>query len=262
MASNGRRRRRRARYGIDGGAMVAPFLGPVQAALAGLALWALRRRRRGLAGLAGLASAAAAALAVGYLYSTGRGKLAVWAQLLDELGLHGDERVLDIGCGRGAVLILAARRLPRGQAVGVDVWRRRDQSGNSRDATFRNAVTEGVRDRVDVIDADARDLPFPTGFFDVVVSNLTIHNIRDDAGRAQALHQAARVLRPGGRLRIVDDRADLYAETLRAAGCAEIAARRLDWRTSFGIPGHHLNLVAACKSLSEPGPSSSSGDRP
>ncbi len=250
MASRGRRRHGRGRYGIDGGAIAVPFLGPLQAGLAGLALWAVRRRKPGVAWPAGLASAAAAGFAAGYLYSTGPGKLAVWAQLLDELGLHGDERVLDIGCGRGAVLILAARRVPHGQAVGVDLWRRRDQSGNSRDAAFRNAVTEGVRDRVDVIDADARDLPFPAGSFDVVVSNLTIHNIRDSAGRTQALHEAARVLRPGGRLRIVDDRADQYSETLRASGCADVTVRRLDWRTAFGIPGHHLNLVAACKSLS------------
>ena len=61
----------------------------------------------------------------------------VWAQLLDELGLHGDERVLDIGCGRGAVLILAARpRARTARAVGSILWRRRDQSGNSRDAAF------------------------------------------------------------------------------------------------------------------------------
>jgi len=104
-----------------------------------------------------------------------------------------------------------------------------------------------VRDRVDLTDADARDLPFPAASFDVVVSNLTIHNIKEDAGRKQALHEAVRVLRPGGSLRIVDVRADQYAEALRDAGCADITVRPLDWRTSFGIPGHHLNLVAANK---------------
>jgi hypothetical protein len=82
-----------------------------------------------------------------FLYSTGPGKRAIWAKLLDELGLRGDEQVLDVGCGRGAVLMLAARRLPAGRAVGADVWRRRDQSGNSRAAAERNAVAGGVRDR-------------------------------------------------------------------------------------------------------------------
>jgi arsenite methyltransferase len=54
------------------------------------------------------------AVAAGYFYCTGPGKLSVWKELLDELNLRGDEHVLDIGCGRGAVLISAAHRLPPG----------------------------------------------------------------------------------------------------------------------------------------------------
>jgi ubiquinone/menaquinone biosynthesis C-methylase UbiE len=93
-------------------------------------------------------------------------KRAIWTQLLDELGLRGDEHVLDVGCGRGAVLMLAARRVPAGRAVGAEVWRRRDQSGNSRAAAERNAAAEGVSDRVALADADARDLPFASASFD------------------------------------------------------------------------------------------------
>ena len=98
-----------------------------------------------------------------------------------------------MGCGRGAVLMLAARRVPGGRAVGADVRRRRDQSGNSRAAAERNAVAEGVRDQVELADADARDLPFAPASFDVVVSSLAISNIRDAGGRAQALREAARL---------------------------------------------------------------------
>src|SRR6516165_4746703 len=75
-----------------------------------------------------------------YLHSTLRGKFLVWAELLDKLGLRGDERILDLGCGRGAVLLLAAQRLTTGRAVGVDLWRSRDQSGNAAEATRRNAI--------------------------------------------------------------------------------------------------------------------------
>src|SRR6266568_2986459 len=54
-----------------------------------------------------------------YVYATRAGKFAIWAELLDQLDLQGDERLLDIGCGRGAVLLMAAEHLPRGRAVGV-----------------------------------------------------------------------------------------------------------------------------------------------
>ena len=152
-----------------------------------------------------------------------------------------------MGWGRGAVLMLPTRRLPGGRAVGADVWRRRDQSGNSRAAAERNAAAEGVRDRVELVDADTRALPFASASFDVVVSSLAISDIRDSDGRAQALREAVRVLRPGGRLRIVDDGAGCYAAVLRDAGCTGVAVRQLDWRTWYGITGHHFPLVAASR---------------
>lgn len=65
-----------------------------------------------------------------YLHTTLHGKLRIWRRELDQAGLKGDERLLDLGCGRGAVLIEAARRLPTGHAVGVDLW-----SGRTRAAT-------------------------------------------------------------------------------------------------------------------------------
>jgi SAM-dependent methyltransferase len=194
----------RPRYGVDGGNVGAPIFAAVLTGLAGASWWASRRQRLVVAGLTELAGVAVAAIAAGYYYSTGPGKRAVWSQILDDLGLRGDERVLDVGCGRGAVLMLAAHRRPAGRGTGADIWSRRDQSGNSHQATERNAAAEGVADRVELADADARDLPFPDASFDVVVSNLVIHDISDDERRRQALLEAVRVLRPGGRLRIVD----------------------------------------------------------
>src|SRR5207247_7325499 len=95
-----------------------------------------------------------------FLYTTLRGKFMVWAELLDQLNLRGDERILDLGCGRGAVLLLAAQHLTTGRAVGVDLWRRVDQSGNSVEATRRNAIAEGVDDRVELHTANMMALPF------------------------------------------------------------------------------------------------------
>ena len=62
----------------------------------------------------------------------------------------------------------------------------------------------------------------------LVVSSLALSNIREAGGRAQALREAVRVLRPGGRLRIADDGADRYAPVLRDAGCTDVAVRQLD----------------------------------
>src|SRR6201991_4234341 len=78
-----------------------------------------------------------------------RGKFEVWARLLTRIGLRGDERVIDLGCGRGAVLLTAAKLVPGGSAVGVDIGRS-DQTGNSPEATLGNADAEGVADRVDL----------------------------------------------------------------------------------------------------------------
>src|SRR4029077_13430020 len=112
-----------------------------------------------------------------HLDFTLRGKFVLWAGLLDGLRLRGDERILDLGCGRGAVLLMAAQHLTTGRAVGVDLWRRADQSGNSSEATRRNAVSEGVADRVELHTADMTALPFADDSFDLVVSSLAIHNI-------------------------------------------------------------------------------------
>jgi|SRR5438093_4538084 len=79
-----------------------------------------------------------------FLYTTRRGKFLEWDRILDRLRLRGDEAVLDMGCGRGAVMTAVARRLTAGRVTGVDIWSTKDQSGNARDVTIRNASLEGV----------------------------------------------------------------------------------------------------------------------
>jgi len=166
-----------------------------------------------------------------YLYATLRGKFAIWAELLDQLNLRGDERILDLGCGRGAVLLMAAQHLTTGRAVGVDLWRSVDQSGNSSEATRRNAIAEGVADRVELHTADMTALPLEDDSFDVVVSNWAIHNIRGHVGREKAISEAVRVLRPGGRLMISDLRATRQHQAqLAKLGMKDVARRRLGWR--------------------------------
>jgi len=183
-----------------------------------------------------------------YLHSTLRGKFVVWADLLDQLHLRGDERILDMGCGRGAVLLMAAQRLTTGRATGVDLWRSVDQSGNSLEATRRNAIAEGVADRVELHTGDMTALPFADSSFDVVLSSLAFHNIRGNAGRAKAVSEAVRVLRPGGRLLIADVRGTRRHELhLREIGMNEVARRRLGGSFWRGGAAALTPLVTATK---------------
>ena len=125
-------------------------------------------------------------------------------RFLDGLRLRGDERVLDVGCGHGLLLIGAAKRLPRGRAVGIDLWSQVDQGENSREATLANATIEGVVDRVEVHDGDMRELPFADASFDVVVASLSVHNIESQEGRYQAVQEMTRVLKPGGKVALME----------------------------------------------------------
>jgi len=172
-----------------------------------------------------------------YVYTSRAGKFQVWSELLTELDLRGDEVVLDLGCGRGAVLLMAAALLPAGKAVGVDLWKTGDQSGNAMEATHRNAEREGVAARVELHTADMRALPVADASVDLVLSSLAIHNIPDWGGRAQAIAEAVRVLKPGCRLLITDIRATRqYAEHLQVLGMSAVQHRSLGWRFWYGGP--------------------------
>jgi SAM-dependent methyltransferase len=159
------------------------------------------------------------------LWSSRVGKLAVRDRLLDAVALKGDEKVLDVGCGRGLLLIGAAKKLTGGgKSTGVDIWSDEDLSKNSADATRANARTESVADRIRVDDGDARKLAYANESFDVVMSSLAIHNIDEHDERAQAVAEMARVLKPGGRLAVFDIRhTGEYARKLQELGLVDVS---------------------------------------
>jgi len=193
----------------------------------------------------GLALAASVA---DYLYASRFGKFAVWAEILLSLKLRGDEGVLDLGCGRGAVLLMVTKLLPRGRTVGIDLWKTSDQSGNAIEVTRRNAQLEGVADRVELRTGDMRALPFEDQSFDIVLSSLAIHNIPDAAGRAKAIDEAVRVLRRGGRVLVVDINATREFEArLRDRGMVDVERHSLGPRMWFGGPWVAASLVRARK---------------
>lgn len=240
-------------YGVDGSfhtvsARVQAMVIGAQAV--GLAVFAGISWARGKRLWAALAAGSFAGIAgsVGlFMYATRAGKFVVWDRILRDLRLTGDETVLDLGCGRGAVLLATAKRLPRGRAIGVDLWQA-DQTDNSEQATLANAVAENVADRIELHTADMTALPLPDQSVDVIVSNLAIHNIDGHAGRRLALDEAVRVLRPGGRLAIADLwETRQHAARLRELGWRDVRRRNLGWRMWYGGPWFSTRLVTATK---------------
>lgn len=110
-----------------------------------------------------------------------------WArELIGKLGLKGEERVLDIGCGDGKVTAEIAARVPKGRVTGVDNSTAMIQLARGRHADAVN---------LEFSIADARALPFREGF-DVVFSNAALHWVRNHRPVVRGI---ARCLRPGGR---------------------------------------------------------------
>jgi|KBSSwiStaDraftv2_1062776.scaffolds.fasta_scaffold193682_3 ubiquinone/menaquinone biosynthesis C-methylase UbiE len=117
-------------------------------------------------------------------------------RMLDLSRVTSGESVLDVGCGTGTLAIAAKRRVgDAGTVDGVDasvemIERARKKAKRAHSgAVFQMALAES--------------LPFDTGHFDVVLSTVMLHHL-PRAVRAQAIQEMRRVLKPGGRLLIVD----------------------------------------------------------
>jgi arsenite methyltransferase len=197
---------------VVAGIVVSVVLTSVQSLIAVILLvWGL---------LAGACMIVTAGLMV---WSSKIGKLRSRERLIDSLALRGTETVVDVGCGRGLLLNAAARRLTTGKAIGVDLWQSADQSGNHPETTLANAEAEGVAEHVEVKTGDMRELPFEDQTIDVIVSSLAIHNIPDKGGRAQAVREIARVLKPNGQAALLDFQCtDEYVQTLEALGWRDV----------------------------------------
>jgi SAM-dependent methyltransferase len=171
----------------------------------------------------------------GWMFWTSKvGKVRERENLLNRIAWTGSERVLDVGCGRGLMLLGAAKRLTTGQATGIDIWQSEDLSGNRPEATLENARRERVADRVVLETMDVQRLAFADATFDVILSCNALHNIYSAAGRATAIAEIARVLKPGGVALIEDIRHHgEYVAQLARHGCGD--PQRIGSRAAAGF---------------------------
>jgi ubiquinone/menaquinone biosynthesis C-methylase UbiE len=146
--------------------------------------------------------------------------------MLSKIQWTGNEHVLDIGTGQGLLMNGAAKYLLTGKSVGIDIWSSKDLSDNSIQKTLANAELEGVKDKIEIRNEDARSLSFEDNTFDVVLSLLCIHNIEPKADQEKACFEIARVLKPNGTALIGDYiPTTAYAKAFTKAGLTVKSSR-------------------------------------
>ncbi|MFI5134424.1 MAG: class I SAM-dependent methyltransferase [Chitinophagales bacterium] len=126
------------------------------------------------------------------------GKLKHRDRILNMIDWKGSEVVLDIGTGRGLLAIGAAKRLTSGKSIGIDIWNTEDLSKNKIENTINNVALEGVKDKVEIKNDNVMSMSFADDTFDIVISNLCLHNIYNIEDRKKACNEICRVLREGG----------------------------------------------------------------
>lgn len=146
--------------------------------------------------------------------------------VLSHLDFDGNGKLLDVGCGSGALAIRAALTWPDSQITGVDYWSA--VYSYSQGLCKKNASSEGVAGRCLFLHGDANHLDFPDGSFDAVISNYVYHNITR-ADKCSLLLETLRVLRKGGVFALNDDMKprlygdiEAFAEKLRDMGYQDV----------------------------------------
>ncbi|MBR1622069.1 MAG: class I SAM-dependent methyltransferase [Prevotella sp.] len=138
------------------------------------------------------------ALAVRHTFSFSGGGLMgkVHEYLTNHIQWDGNGKLLDVGCGAGALTIRCAKKFPQSECTGIDYWGMKWDY--SKKMCENNAEIEGVADRCVFMKGDANNLDFDDETFDVVVSNFVYHEVNGILDRESLLKETLRVLKKGG----------------------------------------------------------------
>ena len=148
--------------------------------------------------------------------------------VLDCLAWDGKGRLLDVGCGSGALTIRCAKAFTEAECTGIDYWGALWDYNQK--MCVRNAEIERVGERCSFQKGDASRLEFGDETFDAVVSNFVYHEVRNNPDKEALIRETLRVLKKGGAFALHDlflDRhiykdLDGIIERLKADGIREL----------------------------------------
>lgn len=142
-----------------------------------------------------------------------------YRELVAQAGLSAGQRVIEIGCGTGNLTLRAKKACPGADIIGTDP--------DPRALRRAERKVKGMTG-VGFTRAYAQELPFDDGEFDLALSSMMLHHL-DEATKVAAARELFRVLRPGGRLHIVDVRGDALPRLLEKAGfdCTVVGSGRI-----------------------------------
>lgn len=147
------------------------------------------------------------------------GKFRQRNRMLNMIQWNGNEKVLDVGTGLGLLMIGAAKKLTTGKAIGIDIFDPKDLSNNTIERTKKNAQLENVATKVEILTMDILKIDFPNEYFDVILSNLCLHNIEKSEDRKKACAEIYRIIKPEGTVIISDFiKINEYSSKFRSLG--------------------------------------------
>jgi len=148
--------------------------------------------------------------------------------LVNHLDWDGNGRLLDIGCGAGALTLRCAKKFKNARLTGIDYWGK--EWSYAKEQCEKNALLENVQSRTEFQKGDAAKLDFADETFDAAVSNFVFHEVKTQPDKHKVVKEALRVVKKGGSFAFQDmfEQKKLYGnmeefiKELRKEGIQEI----------------------------------------